>query len=444
MFSGAEPPDSEQDAMAAAPRGRSSAKAANATPEQRRATGRAGLKEGVVQRSFDRPAVEAALHQLSVLMETGSPEEGEFQDWFGRHPVVFAAYGYQRWISHPELVTHAGETYWPDFVVQRLTGVWDVFEIKRPDTKVLRHAARRQEFYAEFRAYVKQCRDYARYFLLPQHRAAYTQRYGATVQEEWRSILVAGRSADLDPLRVNDILADEGATVEHQSYDDVRRRLEFLRVQAFAKYENNVGRSLHFMIIPRRLEGRPSYVMDIGSHADRNRISLYFDERQRLVLRVVDGDREAHIVRMAMGDERLLYDRLAYIVCEVGVGAGHAFLSIEIDGQHFADARLPGFDFDPEGGLPYVLGADVTGTAHSAMDVAEILVYDRTLTFWERVDLRNYVASKYAPDVESPEAAPMRLRFRGNQFLHSVGHPNFVNAPGPGANEDEAPDRRHR
>lgn len=94
---------------------------------------------------MDRQQLELAISELNRLLADLSNREDKFQKWFEDHPVIFQTLGYQRVISQPNLQVLT-KTFIPDFLVQRVDGLWEIFELKRPDTDVLRDMERRQVF----------------------------------------------------------------------------------------------------------------------------------------------------------------------------------------------------------------------------------------------------------------------------------------------------------
>jgi hypothetical protein len=106
-----------------------------------------------------REALEAGIAELTTLLEAPDVREGDFQSWFERHPVAFEVLGYRTSIPHPELTLPGSTTLIPDFIAQRPDGLWEIVELKRPDTAVLKNPGRRTAFYSDMSAYVSQCSE---------------------------------------------------------------------------------------------------------------------------------------------------------------------------------------------------------------------------------------------------------------------------------------------
>jgi hypothetical protein len=98
-------------------------------------------------------------------------------------------------MPHPHLTESGATLFIPDFLGERIDRLWDIIEIKRPDTEVLRDSLRRKTFNAEMETYLSQSgQDYAKYFNDRAHRDEFQAKYGVTVQEQPDSIVIAGRS----------------------------------------------------------------------------------------------------------------------------------------------------------------------------------------------------------------------------------------------------------
>ena len=372
---------------------------------------------------MDRRAFETALAELRKLVEwEGTPEE-HLQDWFERNDIALKCHGYVRFIPKPELKTVDGSVYIPDFLAQKVNGTWEVFEIKRPDSRILKDAARRQTFYAEFETYLAQCVDYQQYFTDKAHRDAIRDRYGIEVGEPPEAMVVAGRDLGLDKLKVHRMLAGRAPHIRFHTYDDVARQIEEFRALQFGKYENIPGFSLHTAI---HLVGLPSpnsehFIFDLGTNVDRNRISIFVDDTGCVHLRLIDSNGVSREVPTRGLASRLPQAGFAHLGFEVGIGLDCAILSIEVDGIVEAWTTVERQEVPLSVSKHYVLGSDVTGTAKTGMCLAEQCLWDRSLTLRERLDLRDYFAVKYGPHYSGP-----CVQFTGNQFLHSTGHPNFL------------------
>ncbi len=154
------------------------------------------------------------------------------------HPVIFECLGYSSYVPHPDLTAGGVVLYTPDFLVQRAdNGLWEVFEIKTPDARIIKSKKRRQDFYASLNEYIAQCVEYAEYFDDEAHRVEFAQKHGFEVHKSLQRCLVAGSDDGLDHTRVHALLNQRGHSVQILTYDSLEKALEFYRVRQFGDFE---------------------------------------------------------------------------------------------------------------------------------------------------------------------------------------------------------------
>ncbi|MCI0399681.1 MAG: DUF4263 domain-containing protein [Chloroflexi bacterium] len=371
-----------------------------------------------------RQELEMALTELYGLLDSAEAGEGAFQAWFERHPTVFTAYGYRRFIPKPLLEIHNNEFFIPDFIVEDMTGIWHIFELKRPDTPVLKPADRRRTFYADFEKYIAQCREYAEFFEDGQRRIAFNAKYSTAVQKSVPSVIIAGRRTDVDFAHVQKLLFDRGSKVGLQTYDDVATRLEFYRTQLFARDENNPGLSIHVIAVLEK-QTTDNYLLDFGFDLQRNRVSVYVAPDDSLRFRVIDRDGMTHTTSVPFEKALFLYHVPVYLTFELGFADDYTFMCIEVNGTHFTDRRLDQIVLEAEALRWHVMGSNVLGNEPSEFSMIEVAVYSRSLSFAEKVQLRNYFFDRYHHCMGESGMLPARVTFSGHQFLYATGHPNF-------------------
>jgi Shedu protein SduA, C-terminal len=115
---------------------------------------------------MERKEFENAIYELLRIKNDVKYKEADFQKWFEKYQIVFTSYGYKTVIPQPKLKDVDGQIFEPDFLVQRFDETWEIFEIKRPDTTILKTKTRRVEFYSSLREYLSQCHDYIEYFVI--------------------------------------------------------------------------------------------------------------------------------------------------------------------------------------------------------------------------------------------------------------------------------------
>lgn len=374
---------------------------------------------------MERSVVENAILQLDILMADPSSAESDFQSWFENHPVVFDIMGYSRHIPHPHLTKDGNPLYIPDFLAERVDGLWDIIEIKRPDTETLKHSTKRQTFYAEMETYLSQAgQDYAKYFNDAANRDEFHAKYNVRVQEQPDSIVIAGRKHGLDMQVVHRLLSGRSPRVILQTYDHVRDRLELYRAKSFGGYENLPGLSVHLVMVLEPTASE-SFIFDIGSDATRNRLSAISSAAGDLTFSVHDRKGRLHQAVVPCRTDTFSTSRAVYVSVDVGGSADKAIMLAEVNGQYCVEARLSDLELTLDYPLATVLGSDLTGSRHSAMRVCEQFMYSRTMTFLEKAQLREYVFNRYERFFFDDGKRPGGLEFMGHKFMHSEGHPSF-------------------
>ena len=113
----------------------------------------------------------------------------------------------------------------------------------------------------------------------------------------------------------------------------------------------------------------------------------------------------------------------SHLAFELGMKDDELMLLVEAGGWFYVDVQ-PGVTFERED-LHFVLGSDVDGIARTHMEVIAQAMFSRCLS---PTDLRA-AGEELMPDVGT--GTPAHFLFSGNQFMHSAGHPRFVDRPGP-------------
>lgn len=369
-----------------------------------------------------RTTFEAALADLLELASRPDEPEASFQSWFERHRIAFEVYGFTEVLAHPSLETSSGEEFIPDFLVRRTDGLWEVFELKRLDTPILTKARRRRTFTAEFAKYVRQCREYAHYFRDDAHRARFESRYGVRIEQaDLDSTIVAGLNEDVDRALVYSLLVEHGAgRVRHATFDDVAALIDRERTRHYGATEDLRGVGIYIVatLFPLTIAGgRPPRTMlfDIGTDADRNRVTVFVDAKDRLCLEARDDTGEIHPVRVAAGAGWSFGQRTQFAF-ELGLGDSFAVQTVEADGRVLAENRTDPFALELS--EHHVMGSDLHGEGWSAMDLEEVIVFNRTLPFETKFQARAHLARRMSRPGNS-------IRYFGHTFMHSNGHPNF-------------------
>ncbi len=382
---------------------------------------------------MNRHQVEEAIDSLDALLHSDTACEADFQAWFENNPVVFIILGFQRQISHPSIHTASGDTYIPDFIAQRPNGAWEIVELKTAATDILRDKVRREAFYASFDSYLSQCHEYAEAFDDPAVRNDIEKRYAISLmQKRPSSIIVAGSGEALDVDRLFRLCSRRTPPVTVYTYDDVKATLVSYRTFNFGSYDTAGGISVHsVMCLHKPDDGRSiNHILDIGVSPDRDRVSIYVDEKGYIKINVFDSGGEQHSARSSTPLEPQLYETLHCFLFEIGISDGFGFISIQIDGSYYADMRL--HDFPLQISHEYVIGSDWYAKAPSWFSFVELSVIDRTLSFDEKIKMREH--SKRAGEDFSAEIMSLNwsayysagaglYEFKGHKWMSTAGHP---------------------
>ena len=371
-----------------------------------------------------RQELETAIVTLKRLLENDDASESDYQRWFEAHPIVFRALNFKTHVSHPVLPLDSDRGLIPDFLVESLTGVWELFELKLPGTKVLKDRDTRQTFYASLEEFIQQCLDYSKYFLERENRAVFESKTGIKIGGQLQAILVAGRSSGLDRYKVSERLGDRGHWVRLFTYDDIYEQLVFFKTNTFAAYEGLPGLTVHMTILVRSLVGKErNQLLMVGAHTKHDCISIYVDRRGDLVFEIADSKARVHSSRVPSGDEFFSHDTLTYCTFELGRGQGYSVTSIEVNGKYCSFNVLDEFEMKLSSEvLSLVIGSDCKGQRTSDFDLYEHVIALNTLNLDEREKIRQSVFDYYFGDKKLERPC---TRFSGGRFLRTNGHVNF-------------------
>lgn len=377
---------------------------------------------------MDRAAIEAAIVHLDAIMSSPDSVESDFQKWLERHVIYFELLGYERVLVHPQLTENGILLFCPDFMCQRVDGLWEIFEIKRADTEVLKDGKSRKSFYAEMESYISQTgQDYSKYFNDKQHRMEFDAKYSTSVQEQPTSILVAGRSHALDRQAVHRLLSGRVPSVTIQTYDDVARRLEMQRHKSFGGFENLPGFSIHLILLLEQTDdGCGTCVIDLGSSSDSaNRVLLATDPLGNLVFTVFDRHQGRHVATVMRGPTTFDYGETLYLRLEVGGSSERAMMLAELNGRFCSEARISNLELQIEHPMVVSIGTDIAGVLPASMRLSDVIVYTRTLQFHESLALGQYLYSKYDRCFAGLATKPLGFEYIGRKFMYTEGHPTL-------------------
>lgn len=377
-----------------------------------------------------REALEAGIAELTTLLESVDVREDDFQSWFERHPVAFDVLGYRRNIPHPELALPGSTSLIPDFIAQLPDGLWEIVELKRPDTAVLRNPERRTGFYSDMNSYVSQCLEYSERCSDSLIAQSLLETYGITVNAHPGSTLIAGRSDGLDRLKVHGVLKRLTPKIRHYTYDDVLDALRQHYVSNFSGKTDGPGISIYACIcLTPKTTQTMEYLLDIGHSVARNRITLTRSGDALVSFSVIDnaGLRSSQDINIADHCDG------AQFICGVHVThtSTSALVLFEVNGNYVGEHRLAKGGLALMHPLPIAVGTDMEGQHFACMILGNILARDPALTVVEREQIRKYLFDTLGQ--ASDEAAPQQWHgalFGEGRFMCTEGHP-FLDADHP-------------
>ncbi len=115
-----------------------------------------------------------------------------------------------------------------------------------------------------------------------------------------------------------------------------------------------------------------------------------------------------------------LYEKTTYLKVQIGVLENELLVEVSVDGwpyYHLPKWISSNFTLELN---HFVLGSDITGCKETNLNLMEKCIFERILKFEEQIDIRSYFLNKIR------EGYPNCISFKGNQFLPSQTHPNFV------------------
>jgi hypothetical protein len=363
---------------------------------------------------MERDDLELALIELDRLI-ADEREEQSFQGWLATRPHIFRGLGYSDFIAHPVLKDDANKELIPDFMAQRTDGLWEIIELKRPDTPILKSPEKRSHFYAHMQEYISQCREYSEYFDDAANRSSFKQRYGKDIQKRPPAIVVAGRNDGLEVFKVHGLLAGITPAIRHQTYDTFSNSLHLSRFNTFGAGENSEGLTIYIRVcvLSRNRDSNP-YILDFGVNLDRDRLTIRVPNGKDLLVEIRDSQGQEHDLPIASGDRTFQWDVPFYLGVQVATSGTRSMVLIDLSGSTHSEYRSQGFRLDPSVLYSMVVGADLNGHGESSMDVFQIIGYDRTLSFQEKVGMREFLSQT--------QPGPARLQFVGHKFSYSAGH----------------------
>lgn len=189
------------------------------------------------------------------------------------------------------------------------------------------------------------------------------------------------------------------------------------KILGVSEFEEHEGLSIYVAIMLHPIESDPeNFVMDIGIHRKKNRVSLFIDSEEHLLVRLINANGKVEMVRIARGPT--LYNRIIYLSLEVSTKNNDTLIRVEADRrgrvQRYFSSEYNSSD------LQFVLGSDLTGKSHTHMSVYEVIVLSKIPSQETRDNTWAYLQRKILTGEYKSS-----IYFKDNQHLHSQDHPNF-------------------
>lgn len=366
-----------------------------------------------------RESLEAAITELTILINHEDAGEQEFQSWFERHDIAWEVLGFRRFVPHPALNLPGQTPMILDFLAERPDGLWEIVELKRPDTAVLKNPERRTTFYSDMTSYVSQCREYSLRCSDSVVMSDLLNSRGIRVNGWPHSIIIAGRSSGLDRVKVHELLRHLTPKITHYTYDDV---LDALNQHYAIRSEDSAepGLNLFFNIgLGAKTSVAEEFIFDLGGAMARGRISVVRRSDDVITFIVVDDDglRLSQDIKLSRH-----CDKDSFALClRTAKAQDSSWILLEINGSYVGQHEVAGNSFTLEHDTPFVLAADMNGAHAADMFAGALLYVRRSFSIVERSLTREYMFEDLWPQDDSKITA--RVRFHSGRFLYSIGHP---------------------
>ncbi|MCH8174692.1 MAG: DUF4263 domain-containing protein [Proteobacteria bacterium] len=349
--------------------------------------------------------LESAIDALSRLLSAANVAEDDYQTYFEDHSIVFKTLGYVEFLSKPRLYTDDTSYLEPDFMLKRPNGLFEIWDLKLDNVKIIKGKKNRNTFYAPVHEYISQVSEYSEYFDDSAHRDLFREKHGHDVQKHPEPFVVLGRNTDLDFKELHKLT--DRAGIKLVTYDDILTNLYNFYSVAFEIFEKLPGASLHTTVHLRPYLGenaKKKYFYDCGAHLDKERVSVYVDEQGLLCFRLIDSNSNTHLLEIDRDLSEKCYKQMSYLAFEFGTTDKLALIQVLLDGQVIARR-----DFRPGIALPqkfdlqqYILFMDKTHKYSIPCSMMNFRVWERTFSLQERLAMTDHYLDEISPKCNQP------------------------------------------
>lgn len=134
--------------------------------------------------------------------------------------------------------------------------------------------------------------------------------------------------------------------------------------------------------IHTQTEKREKYLMDVGDALNRNRVSLFLDENNHLVYRIIDDEETSHVVRVRPGIDTFQPEAKYLFTFDYGISADYSFMRLFINDKEVGRHEIQGWlklifrgPTDPDISKTMLIGCDISKNNFSKFTVAFTAVY---------------------------------------------------------------------
>lgn len=220
---------------------------------------------------------------------------------------------------------------------------------------------------------------------------SYTFDYGNCEEN-----FISPESIFQDLLERNEQNKGEVNKIKNDISKDFKNDLNTFNFNSLPYQEENNGFSIHLVLkLGQNSLLSDHYIIDMGDQ-NKNRISLYLNVNNKLVFRIIDNYSNKYEATISE-DNLKLSERYNYINFEFGLNNKYSFLKILINGKELIKNKynymIP-FNVKLKENIPIVIGADLNYRNHANFSIAEIIMYDSTISNNYKNNLLIYTFTK--------------------------------------------------
>jgi hypothetical protein len=283
-------------------------------------------------------------------MNRESVSERDFHDLFENNQHIWDSLGYSKTISEPncDLIVEydiEDEKIEPDFFAfNELKDRWEIVDLKMPlESLTLDNRRRRKRFKSSVEDYISQIDEYNKYFDENAHREHIRENFSIDIPKDPPVALILG--TNIKQNQIDTILKRYSKSITVYQYDNLLDRLR----QKYSEISGDVAGLPGISVVSvLQLTHEPKYdkeyILDIGKSTTSDRISLYIQNTQDLVLEVTSSNGDSYQVSRPW-EEALTVDKPALVYLEIAssdeLSFDRVFVGAEILDEMAITAEIP-------------------------------------------------------------------------------------------------------